>query len=120
MKRRQTSRQKAEKPDESRTAKNDEQTPELDTRIAQGTTKKLENKLRETDESVNGCTPPCHDVDNLLSSVGKLANPAKTAPDNLINEQSFLEAKHSPTSNCCKCTKLLSHKRLVTHDERFD
>ncbi|XP_018374140.1 PREDICTED: uncharacterized protein LOC108768263 [Trachymyrmex cornetzi] len=89
---RQISRQKAEKPNEFYFTKNDEQTPELDTRITQRT-EKLENKLRETSESVNNYIPTCHDVDHLLN-VTKSANQMTDYP---IDEQSILEAKYCPT-----------------------
>ncbi|XP_018357292.1 PREDICTED: uncharacterized protein LOC108757310 isoform X2 [Trachymyrmex septentrionalis] len=90
--RRQISRQKAEKPDEFYITKNDEQTPQLDTSITQKT-EKLENKSRETSESINDYVPACHDVDHLLN-VTKSAN---KMTDYSIGEQSILEAKHCPT-----------------------
>lgn len=98
MKYRQVSRQKAEKPDESCTMKNDKQT-ELDTHIPQGTNNKnkFEEKSRETGKSVNRYIPSCHDVDNLLSSVKKSA---KKTIDDSVNEQSILEVKHCTTGNC--------------------
>jgi len=70
--------------------------PELDSYIAQGT-RKLEDKSQETGESVDSCMSQCHNVNNLLSSVPKSANKIVDYP---INEQSILEAKHCPTSNC--------------------
>lgn len=95
MKYRQILRQKAEKPDEFCTTKNDKQTPELDTHIPQGTKNKLEEKSRETSKSVNGYIPPCHDVNNLLSSV---TQSAKKTTDDPVDEQSILEVKHCTTS----------------------
>ncbi|XP_071567141.1 uncharacterized protein [Temnothorax nylanderi] len=103
--RRQITRQKAEKPDEFCKTKHDRQTPELDIQILQETEQHDEDKSRETGESVDGLyTPaPCHDVDNLLSSVGKSTK--KTA-----DKQSILEAKHCPWNNS------LQHATNERHD----
>ncbi|KYQ49499.1 hypothetical protein ALC60_11428 [Trachymyrmex zeteki] len=95
FRRQQISQQKAEKPDEFYITQNDEQIPELDTPVTQGT-EKLENKSWETSKSVNDYVPACHDVNNLLSNVTKSAN-KMTEQDNPIDEQSILEAKHCPT-----------------------
>lgn len=107
MKYRQISQQKAEKPDEFYITQNDEQIPELDTPVTQGT-EKLENKSWETSKSVNDYVPACHDVNNLLSNVTKSAN-KMTEQDNPIDEQSILEAKHCPSN----CTKLLYRNDCV-------
>lgn len=94
MKHRQISRQKAEKSDEFCNIKNHEQTPELDSHLPQEV-EKLEDKSRETAEIVDGyMVAPCHDVDNLLSSVEKKLT-KKTA-----NERFIGKAKHCPSSNC--------------------
>ncbi|XP_011687633.1 PREDICTED: uncharacterized protein LOC105449886 isoform X3 [Wasmannia auropunctata] len=116
--RRQISRQKAEKPDEFySTLKNDEETkPELDTHITQGTKKKLENKSQKTGENTNGYIPSRHDVNNLLSNVAKLTD--KTI-DYAINEQSILEAKHCPTSNCVYKTSCETIMRIINDTINF-
>jgi len=99
--------QKAEKPDEFCNTNNDKQVSELDTHISQET-KKLEGKSWEMDKNVDGCVPPCNDVDNLSSSVRKsMKNPA--------NKPSILEAKHCSSSNCMY--KIVLHHKTVACDK---
>ncbi|XP_011647375.1 uncharacterized protein LOC105433662 [Pogonomyrmex barbatus] len=86
--RRQISRQKAEKPDESYNRKNDKQTLELDTCIPQES-KKLEDKSRETSEYMNDYVLPYHDVDNLLENVTKSAKEMDNCSKE-VNEPLFL------------------------------
>ncbi|XP_024869838.1 uncharacterized protein LOC112453350, partial [Temnothorax curvispinosus] len=102
--RRQITRQKAEKPDDVCNTKHDRQTPELDIKILQET-EQHEDKSRETGESVDGLytSAPCHDVDTLLSSVGKSTK--KTT-----DKQSILEAKHCPWNTS------LQHATNERHD----
>lgn len=77
--------------------KNNRQIPELDAHIPQGI-EKFEDKSRETDEIVDDYVPPCHDVDNSLSSVKRSTRKTADYPAN--ERSSIVKAKHCLSNNC--------------------